>query len=93
VRYIFEWDWKKAASNQRKHGVTFDEASTAFGDPLALLMRDSDHSLNEERYLVLGMSNQQRLLVVAFAERPPRTRLISARRATAAERKRYEEKG
>ena len=67
MRYIFEWDWKKAASNQRKHGVTFDEASTAFGDPLALLMRDSDHSLNEERYLVLGMSNQQRLLVVAFA--------------------------
>ena len=63
-----------------------------FGDPLALLMRDSDHSLNEERYLVLGMSNQQRLLVVAFAERPPRTRLISARRAMPAERRRYEEK-
>jgi uncharacterized DUF497 family protein len=91
--YIFEWDAKKMESNARKHGVTFDEASTAFGDPLALLMRDSDHSLNEERYLVLGMSNQQRLLVVAFAERPPRTRLISARRATAAERRRYEEKG
>ncbi|HEV2495252.1 MAG TPA: BrnT family toxin [Terriglobia bacterium] len=91
MQYIFEWDSKKAESNQRKHGVTFDEASTVFGDPLALLMRDSDHSLNEERYLVLGMSNQRRLVVVAFAERPPRTRLISARRATAAERKRYEE--
>ena len=93
MEYIFEWDPKKAESNARKHGVTFEEASTAFGDPLSLLMSDADHSLNEERYLVLGMSNQQKLLVVAFAERPPRTRLISARRATAAERRRYEEKG
>jgi len=90
VGYIFEWDWKKAESNARKHGVTFDEASTVFGDPLGLLMPDPDHSLNEERYLVLGMSNQQRLLVVAFAERPPRTRLISARRATPREWRRYE---
>lgn len=88
--YIFEWDPKKAESNARKHGVTFDEASTVFGDPLGLLMPDPDHSLNEERYLVLGMSNQQRLLVVAFAERPPRTRLISARRATPREWRRYE---
>ncbi len=91
--YIFEWDPKKAESNARMHGVAFDEASTVFGDPLGLLMRDPDHSLNEERYLVLGMFNQQRLLVVAFAERPPRTRLISARRATRAERTRHEEKG
>jgi uncharacterized DUF497 family protein len=93
VGYIFEWDWKKAESNARKHGVTFDEASTVFGDPLGLLMPDPDHSLNEERYLVLGMSIQQRLLVVAFAERPPRTRLISARRATPREWRRYEKKG
>jgi len=92
VGYIFEWDGKKAESNARKHGVTFDEASTVFGDPLALLMPDPDHSLDEERYLVLGMSNQQRLLVVAFAEQPPRTRLISARRATPNEWRRYEEK-
>ena len=91
--YVFEWDRKKAESNARKHGVTFDEASTVFGDPLGLLMPDPDHSLGEERYLVLGMSNQQRLLVVAFAERPPLTRLISARRATRRERRRYEEKG
>jgi hypothetical protein len=90
--YIFAWDPKKAESNARKHGVTFDEASTVFGDPLGLLMPDPDHSLNEERYLVLGMSNQQRLLVVAFAERPPRTRLISARRATPREWRRYEKK-
>ena len=91
--YIFEWDWKKAESNARKHGVTFEEASTVFADPLGLLMPDPDHSLSEERYLVLGRSNRQRLLVVAFAERPPRTRLISARRATRRERRCYEEKG
>lgn len=88
--YIFEWDPKKAEYNARKHGVAFEEASTAFGDPLALLMPDPDHSLGEKRYIVLGMSNRQRLLVVAFAERPPRTRLISARRAARRERRRYE---
>ncbi|MEK7404316.1 MAG: BrnT family toxin [Acidobacteriota bacterium] len=91
--YIFEWDPKKAESNVRKHGVTFDEASTVFGDSLALLMPDPDHSVGEERYLVLGLSNRQRLVVVAFAERPPGTRLISARLATRRERRRYEEKG
>lgn len=91
--YIFEWDPKKGESNAQKHGVTFDEASTAFGDPLGLLMPDPDHSLGEERYLLLGMSNRRRLVVVAFAERPPRTRLISARRATREERKQYEEEG
>ena len=89
--YIFEWDPVKAETNVRKHGVTFDEASTIFGDPLNLLMADPDHSLDEERYVLLGMSNRRRLLVVAFAERPPRTRLISARRATRQERRRYEE--
>ena len=89
--YIFEWDPGKAEANVRKHGVTFDEAATVFGDPLNLLMSDPDHSLDEERYLLLGMSNRRRLLVVAFAQRPPRTRLISARRATRLERRRYEE--
>ena len=91
--YIFEWDGKKAESNARKHGVAFEEASTVFGDPLGLLMPDPDHSLNEERYVALGMSSRQRLLVVAFTERPPHTHLISARRATRAERRRYEEEG
>ena len=89
--YIFEWDQSKAAANARKHDVTFDEASTVFGDPLNLLMSDPDHSLDEERYLLLGMSNRRRLLIVAFSERPPRTRLISARRATREERRQYEE--
>lgn len=89
--YIIEWDAEKAKSNCRKHRVTLDEASTVFGDPLALLMRDPDHSIGEERYLLLGFSNRRGLLVVAFAERPPRTRLISARRATRRERRMYEE--
>ena len=89
--YTFEWDPEKADSNIQKHGVSFDEASTVFGDPLSLLMPDPDHSADEQRYVVLGVSAQQKLLVVAFAERPPNTRLISARRATRAERKRYEE--
>ena len=89
--YVFDWDPEKAQSNVRKHRVSFEEASTVFGDPLALLMKDPDHSLEEERYLLLGMSIRQRLLVVAFAERPPLTRLISARRASRTERRRYEE--
>jgi uncharacterized DUF497 family protein len=92
MAYVFEWDSAKAVANAQKHGVTFDEASTVFGDPLALLMPDPDHSEGEARYVLLGMSAKQRLLVVAFAERPPRTRLISARRATRPERRGYEAK-
>ena len=86
------WDAAKATENAKKHRVTFDEASILFGDPLGLLMPDPDHSEGEERYLLLGMSARQRLLVVAFAERPPRTRLISARQATRQEWRRYETK-
>ncbi len=89
--YLFDWDATKADMNRRKHGVTFEEATTVFADPLSMLQADPDHSLGEERFLVLGMSNRRRLLVVAFAERPPRTRLISARKATRKERKQYEE--
>ena len=91
--YLFEWDTAKAETNRLKHGVTFDEATTVFSDPLSMLRTDPDHSLNEQRFIVLGMSNQRRLLVVAFAERPPRTRLISARRATRKERGQYEREG
>lgn len=89
--YLFEWDLRKADANRRKHRVSFDEATTAFADPLAMLQSDPSHSVGEQRYLVLGMSARRRLLVVAFAERPPRTRLISARRATRRERSMYEE--
>ena len=89
--YVFDWDPEKAESNLRKHGVSFEEATTVFGDSLALLMADPDHSADEERYVLLGMSARQRLLVTAFTERPSLTRLISARRATGTERRRYEE--
>ena len=90
--YQFEWDARKAVINVEKHGVSFEEACTIFGDPLSLVMPDPSHSIDEQRYLLLGMSDRRRLLVVAFAERPPRTRLISARRATRRERICYEEK-
>ena len=89
--YIFEWDPAKAAANKKKHRILFEEALTAFADPLALLMPDPDHSIQEERFLLLGLSARRRLLVVAFAERPPRTRVITARPATRHERKLYEE--
>lgn len=88
--YLFKWDIAKAETNRLKHGISFDEATTVFSDPLSMLRTDPDHSLDEQRFIVLGMSNQRRLLVVAFAERPPWTRLISARRATRKERRQYE---
>ena len=88
--YLFEWDTEKAAANFKKHGVTFEEACTVFGDPLAVLMPDPDDSIAEQRYLLLGTSNRHRLLVVAHAERSPRTRLMSARPATRKERRTYE---
>jgi uncharacterized protein len=91
VSYKFDWDPAKAARNLKDHKVAFEETSTVFGDPLAMLMADPDHSEDEERYLLLGMSLRRRLLVVSFAERPPLTRLISAREATRHERRPYEE--
>jgi uncharacterized DUF497 family protein len=91
VSYEFEWDYAKAESNLKKHGVSFDEAVTVFADPLSLKMPDPAHSADEERFLVLGVSTKNRLLVVAYAERPPRTRIISAREATRREHHDYEE--
>ncbi|MDE0037777.1 MAG: BrnT family toxin [Gammaproteobacteria bacterium] len=91
MSYEFEWDANKAEDNLRKHQVTFNEASTVFADPLAMLMPDPDHSVGEERHIVLGASAAGRLLVVSHAERPPRTRLISARPATRNERQQYEQ--
>jgi hypothetical protein len=91
VGYEFEWDPIKAATNLRDHDVSFEEASSVFADPLAMLMADPDHSIGEERYVLLGECSRRNLLVVAFVERPPRTRLISARQATRHERRQYEE--
>jgi hypothetical protein len=86
----FEWAAAKAATNLKKHAVSFDEGATIFHDPLIASMSDPDHSENEERYLSIGMSAQGRLLVVVHTQRGERTRLISCRKATSAERKIYE---
>jgi uncharacterized protein len=87
----FSWDPRKAAANLRKHGVAFEEASTAFGDPLSITVPDPDHSEDEERFVLIGVSHQQRLLVVIHGERSEEeVRLISARLANRRERRDYE---
>ena len=87
----FEWDQKKTSSNLRKHGVSFKEAATAFGDPLSLTIPDPDHSIGEDRFVLIGESQKERLLVVAHTERSDTIRIISARLATRGERKSHEE--
>jgi len=91
VRLSFEWDPLKASSNLRKHGVAFDEATTAFGDPFSIAIFDPDHSHEEDRLVLVGLSDRGRLLVVVHAERGDVVRLISARLATRHERQIYEE--
>lgn len=91
--FRFEWDANKAASNERKHGVSFNEASTVFGDPLSITIADPDHSAEEARFVMIGASARQRLLVVVHTARGDRIRLISARAASGRERKEYEEAG
>lgn len=86
----FEWNRAKAATNVRKHGVTFEEAATAFDDPFAVTFADPDHSASEERWLTFGISNRQRLLVVSHTERHDCLRIISAREATRHEHKIHE---
>jgi len=87
----FEWDPRKAATNVRKHGVSFQEAVRVFGDPLARIFDDPDHSAGELRELIVGHAARQRLLVVSFVERGDKVRILSARRATTRERRDYEE--
>jgi hypothetical protein len=87
----FEWDEDKAATNLRKHGVSFEEASSVFGDRLAITFQDPAHSTGEHRFLTFGVSLRGLLLVVSFVDRGNRTRLISARPTTRTERKIYEE--
>ena len=90
----FEWDTKKASSNERKHGVTFDEARSVFSDENALVIPDPDHSQAEDRFIILGMSSHDRALVVVhcFREEGAVIRIISARRAGTKEQKPYWEK-
>ena len=88
---IVEWDNRKAAANARKHGVTFDEAATVLEHALSVTYRDPDHSLEESRFLTIGLSSFGRILMVAHTDRAEAVRLISARPATRSERRFYEE--
>lgn len=87
----FEWDPAKAAANLAKHGVSFEEAATVFRDTLSLTGSDPDHSVDEERFVIFGLSANARLLVVSHAERDDTIRIISARTADSRERTIYEE--
>jgi uncharacterized protein len=86
----FQWDSRKAASNIKKHGVSFDEACTIFADPLSVTISDPALSDAEDRYLDLGLSHRGRLVVVSYVERGDSIRIISARRASSLEKKQYE---
>ncbi|HZW86868.1 MAG TPA: BrnT family toxin [Gallionella sp.] len=88
----FQWDKEKALQNFKKHGVTFEEAATAFYDVLSNTISDNEHSEGEARFLLLGLSNQSRLLVVSHTDGGNSIRIISARPATNKERKYYETK-
>jgi uncharacterized DUF497 family protein len=86
-----EWNARKADANLRKHGVTFQEASTIFGDPLSITSDDPDHSIDERRYLAFGASTIGRCLAVSFTLRGDTIRLVSARLMTSRERNKYEQ--
>jgi uncharacterized DUF497 family protein len=87
----FEWDPKKAAANVKNHGVSFEEAVTVFADPLARIFDDEDHSVEEQREIIIGQSAKQRLLLVCFTARGNSIRIFSARKATRREQQDYEE--
>jgi uncharacterized DUF497 family protein len=91
MRAIVEWDPNKAKQNLSKHGVSFEEAATIFEDPLSSTIDDPLHSEAEERFIIIGNSRQNRLLVVVHTDRGERIRIISARLATNRERVKYEE--
>jgi uncharacterized protein len=87
----FSWDENKAIRNLAKHGISFDEAKTVFDDPLYVDIYDPDHSQDEVRYLIIGVSQQGRLLIASYTERGSSIRIITARLATPAEQEAYEE--
>ena len=87
----FTWDPAKSAANHRKHGLDFEEALTAFDDPMSTTIQDPAHSAGERRFLLLGRTRNQALVVVSHTERGDRIRIISARRATRREKMKYEE--
>jgi hypothetical protein len=85
-----EWDQGKAAANIERHGITFEEASAVFLDPLSSTIPDPDHSFDEDRFVTIGLDGIGRLLVVVHTEREDTLRIISAREATPRERRTYE---
>ena len=87
----FRWDLRKAARNLRKHGVSFEHAATAFGDPHSITIVDPDHSAAEHRFTLIGMTRRRLVVVVSHTERGDTIRIISARKATRSERASYEE--
>ena len=91
MKPIFEWDEDKAKENVRKHKVSFEEAETIVDDPLSITIPDPDHSKAERRFIDIGQSEAGRIIVVGYPQRGKATRLINARQATRAERRRYEE--
>ncbi len=93
MKHRFEWDPEKARKNVQKHQVNFEEASTIFDDPQFITFLDDEHSFDEERYITIGLSNKDRLLMVAHTEREDRTRIVSARKATKNEETFYAEAG
>lgn len=88
----FEWDEIKAEENLKKHGISFDEAKTVFNDPFSLTIYDPNHSINEERYVDIGLSSKGRLIIVSYTERGENIRIISCRKAKKKEQKDYEKK-
>ena len=90
---LFAWDDDKATRNARKHGVSFEEASTVFQDLLSITIEDPDHSDDEDRLITMGASRRGRLLAVVHTDRGGTVRLISARPATSGEARKYEEAG
>ena len=91
MRLSFEWDEEKAKANLKKHRVDFDEATTVFNDPFSVTIHDPDHSAEEQRYIDIGSSGKDRVLIVVYTERGSKIRIVNCRKAAPSERKFYEE--
>ena len=89
--HSFEWDTNKAELNLRKHSVTFEEATSVFADPMLITVVDDEHSVDEERYIAIGLSGQGRVLMIAHTDRHGRIHIISVRKATKDEEQFYAE--
>ena len=89
--FVFEWDENKEKANLRKHKVSFAEGESVFSDMLSVTIPDPDHSIEENRFIDIGISDKNRVLVVVYTEREERIRIVSVRKATKAERKIYEQ--